>query len=583
MALGSALKGAGWSFDDMVRALRAHPDTAEWVAEKGDAAGQRELRRIWDRSAAPDAPDPMGEPIPLPDGLPPVMPFSDDLLPDAFRLWVLDIAKRMQCPPDFPAVAAIVTASAVIGRQMGIHPKRRDDWLVVPNLWGAVVGRPSLMKTPAIAEARKMLARMEIEARKKHEIELADFEMDGSLAKLVAKERTKEAAKSVKRALAAGEDATEAARAAMCSDDDDDARPPVRRRFTTQDPTVEKLGELLIDTPRGILVFRDELIGLLRSMDKDGHENDRGFYLEAWNGNGAYTYDRIGRGTVEIDAACVSVLGGIQPGPLRAYIAQANSGGAGDDGLLQRLQLLVWPDRGDSWTNVDEWPDTTAKQRAYSIFEQLDQIGDPTSTEIPAIRFDEAGQEAFNAWRETFERRFFIEDMAPALEAHLTKYRSMVPSLALVFHLIDTPDAIGVGVKHVARAVRWAEYLETHARRLYAQILDPGMVAAIALAKRIDELPETFTARDIYRRGWAGLDRTSTERGLEVLADLRHVAVKVETTGGRPTAIYRKNFCQPPKGGTAKTAKRGPEGAFGTFGSDPNEGDEEFFSDEVAL
>jgi hypothetical protein len=39
-------------------------------------------------------------------------------------------------------------------------------------------------------------------------------------------------------------------------------------------------------------------------------------YCEAWNGAGAYTYDRIGRGTLHIRAACLSVLGGIQPGPL---------------------------------------------------------------------------------------------------------------------------------------------------------------------------------------------------------------------------------------------------------------------------
>ena len=521
-------------------------------------------------------------PIPLPDGLPPVASFTDDLLPDAFRAWVLDIATRMQCPPDFPAVAAIVTASAVIGRQMGIYPKRRDDWLVVPNLWGAVVGRPSLMKTPAIAEARKILARLEIEARKQYEREVAEYELNGSIAKLVAKERKSSAARSIREAMKAGDDPEKAARAAMGADDED-IKPPVRRRYVTQDPTVEKLGELLIETPRGMLLFRDELIGLLRSMDKDGHENDRAFYLEAWNGNGAYTYDRIGRGTIEIDAACVSLMGGIQPGPLRSYIAQANAGGAGDDGLLQRMQLLVWPDRGDDWRNVDEWPDTTAKTRAYSVFERLDQIGDPTSTEIPTIRFDDAGQDAFNAWREVFERRFYAEDMPPALEAHLTKYRSLVPSLALIFHLIDTPDAPAVGARHVSRAIRWTEYLETHARRLYAQILDPGMVAALLLAGRLPELPETFTARDVYRRGWAGLDRAATDRALEVLADFHHVAVKTETTGGRPSAIYRKNFHEPPKQRTDKTDKRGVEGAFVSFGSDPNGGYGEIFSDEVVL
>ena len=38
----------------------------------------------------------------------------------------------------------------------------------------------------------------------------------------------------------------------------------------------------------------------------------RAVLCEAWNGTGAYTYDRIGRGTLHIRAACVSVLGVVQ-------------------------------------------------------------------------------------------------------------------------------------------------------------------------------------------------------------------------------------------------------------------------------
>jgi Protein of unknown function (DUF3987) len=54
-----------------------------------------------------------------------------------------------------------------------------------------------------------------------------------------------------------------------------------------------------------------------------------------------HTYDRIGRGTLHIRAACVSVLGGIQPGPLERYLRDV-FGGRGDDGLIQRFQLAVW-------------------------------------------------------------------------------------------------------------------------------------------------------------------------------------------------------------------------------------------------
>lgn len=64
-----------------------------------------------------------------------------------------DVAERMQCPVDFIAVAAIVATAGIIGAGCAVKPKKNDDWLVIPNLWGSVVGRPGMLKTPAISEA----------------------------------------------------------------------------------------------------------------------------------------------------------------------------------------------------------------------------------------------------------------------------------------------------------------------------------------------------------------------------------------------------------------------------------------------
>jgi putative DNA primase/helicase len=47
---GAALRRAGKTFEEMCAALRADPETAEWVREKGEINGGRELRRIWDKA-----------------------------------------------------------------------------------------------------------------------------------------------------------------------------------------------------------------------------------------------------------------------------------------------------------------------------------------------------------------------------------------------------------------------------------------------------------------------------------------------------------------------------------------------------
>ena len=142
---------------------------------------------------------------------------------------------------------------------------------------------------------------------------------------------------------------------------------PIWRRFKTNDATIEKMAELMQQNSRGILLFRDELIGLLTSWDKDGREPDRAFFLEAWNGNGSATSDRIGRGTVHVDNLSVSILGGIQPTKLLAYLYQAASD-LENDGLIQRMQLLVYPDEPANWQLVDEYPDFTGKPFFFLIY-----------------------------------------------------------------------------------------------------------------------------------------------------------------------------------------------------------------------
>jgi hypothetical protein len=494
-------------------------------------------------SAPSGAPDEWPAPLPLPDPLPVVEPFEPMLLPEVFRPWIEDIAERLQCPPDFPAVAATEGLATVVGRRLGIRPKRQDDWLVVPNLWGGVIGRPGVLKTPAIQEPLRPVRRLEFDAGRAYEQELAEWKVQQILTDAEKGVTTGK----IREALKKGEDATALAEGLLASQ----LPSPVRRRYIVNDSTVEKLGELLNQNPQGLLVFRDELTGLLRTLDREEHQHDRAFYLEAWNGTGRYVYDRIGRGTIEIEAACVSILGGIQPGPLGHYLRVALEGGVSDDGFIQRFQLLVWPDISGEWHNVDRWPDSKARQRAYEVFTHLNEVSavdvDATCDEdlggIPYLRFDPEAQELFTQWRTALEHRLRCGEEHPAIEAHLAKYRSLVPSLALLIHLADG-GGNPVGVAALERACAWAEYLESHARRVYSRGLAPDYMAARALAAKIQkrELPQEFALREIYRHQWSALTtREEAAKAADVLCDLHWLREVREETGGRPSQKFVVN------------------------------------------
>lgn len=487
-------------------------------------------------------PDGWPTPCQLPETLIKVEPFLPELLPDAFRAFVMDVAERLQSPPDFIAVAIMVALGSLVGRQMGIRPKQKDNLLVVPNLWGAGTGVPSVKKTPAMQAAMNLLARLDAKARDNFNAAFDEF----SRTMEVHEHRVKAAKKAASRVAEKSSDES-AIREAL--DAVGYAPPqPLRRRYWTNDPTVEKLGELLRDNPNGLLVFRDELTGWLRTLDRDGREADKAFYLEAWNGTGRFTSDRIGRGTVEIDAACVSILGGIQPGPLTEYFRSALQNGAGADGLIQRFQLLVWPDIAREWRNVDRWPDTDALDAACAVFERLNNI-DPAGIgaeidkhgAIHFLRFADNAQQEFYHWQDEFNNRLRAMNADDALKAHLAKYESMVAALALLIHLADSPNGGAVSLVALERALGWVEYLESHARRVYGSCVRGDVDAARTLLHRIEsgDLPRPFTAKDVYKNHWAGLSRREdVEAALVVLEDFGWVRGHKVETGGRPTVHY---------------------------------------------
>jgi Protein of unknown function (DUF3987) len=512
--------------------------------------------------------EPWSKPKPLP-GLSEVEPFNLDLLPESLRPWIADISERMQCPPDFPAVAAMITIAALIGRKVGIRPKRYDDWLVIPNLWGGPIARPSLLKTPAISEPLKMLRRLEVRAKQEFEQEVTNYAASQLVRKASEKQRHNEIATAAK----SGKDPQAVARQWI----DEDPKEPTRRRYLISDATVEKVGCILNENPNGVLNFRDEVMGLLRYLDKEGQESARAFYLESWNGDGSFTYDRIGRGTLDIKACCLSILGGVQPGPLADYMRDAVRGGRGDDGLLQRFQLLVWPDVPKDWRNVDRWPETAAKQRAWSVYQKIDAIEAesikawPADEDdgVPFLRFDDEAQRIFDAWRADLEVRLRSDEESDAFLAHLGKFRSLVPSLSLVIHLVDN-DGGEVGRRSIERAIAWARYLESHARRIYGAVADPQHGSARALAKRIlkGDLEDGFTLRAVYQPHWSQLDtRDDAGDAVDVLTTLNWLRPVEIQTGGRPSTTFRINpeILDKRQMGSIKSIKSPVDDAFEPF------------------
>ena len=487
--------------------------------------------------------------------LPPVPRMDvEALLPPPLSGYVRDAAHRKVAPAEFVAVSLLASLGALIGARCGVRPKLLDDWIVVPNLWCAIIAPPSKKKSPSMADGTKPLKWLAAQARQKHAKAMEAYQEELEQFEVLMAAAKKAMAKAADKA---DDEGIEAAKARIAALKDSKPQPPTLKRYTTNDSTIEKLGELLVENPQGLLTERDELAGLLTSFDKSGHESDRAFYLEAWNGTEGHEVDRIGRGSLYIPNLALSVLGGIQPERLERYL-YGTSKDVGNDGLLARFQLMVWPDSLEfQWR--DTTPDKGLRDAVYYIFQVLDDddfIGiwgaEPADQfrRIPSFKLSPAAAQAFIAW-DTKLQTEIMPACQPVLQEHFGKYEKLVAGLALVLDMAERADAGGIigPIREgpMLKAIAWADFLGDHARRVYHLWMHAEVRAAQKLSEALlqRKLPDPFTTADIQRKGWSGLgsprEIVAALEFLEATGWVRPLPKPEIPTPGRPGKGYAVN------------------------------------------
>jgi hypothetical protein len=233
---------------------------------------------------------------------------------------------------------------------------------------------------------------------------------------------------------------------------------------------------------------------------------------------------------------------------MRSYLSQIFQEGPKDDGFFPRFQILVWPDTSSDWRLVDRPPNNLALAMVEKIFSRLANL----SADDPIrLRFAADAQELFFVWLGELERKLRDPNaLQSPMVAHLAKFRGLMPKLAGLFELADRvagdqelSDGVIITLDHARQAAAFCQYLESHARRVYSCVVSPEIRAARELARHIEkgDLPQIFTTRTVYFKGWTGLDNSQAARGaLTVLEDsgwLRRNAQEA-SSGGRPSESW---------------------------------------------
>lgn len=343
------------------------------------------------------------------------------LLPEAISDFATIQADLMGADPAGLAMAALAACAAAIPDSIEIRPKQHDpSWVESARIWVALVGLPSTMKSPMIAAATRPLKAL-------------DARLYSTFA--AAKASYDELSKDEKKGVSA----------------------PAHTRLRLEDTTIEAAQEVLKDSPDGVLLLQDELSGWFGSMEKysgggRASAKDRAFWLQAFNG-GSYTVNRVGRGSSVIPNLSISLLGGIQPEPIRAIAKDMH-----DDGLLQRLFPIVL--RSGTLGKDEPMPDVVGSYAA--LIERLTHLRTPMRggmQEVP-VRFSPAAQAI---WQEVTERNHKLatgwESVNLKLAAHCGKFNGMFARLCLLWHCIESQSARPASTINEELCVRVRDFL----------------------------------------------------------------------------------------------------------------------------
>ena len=443
-----------------------------------------------------EAETPNGWPDPdlglLGDGRLPAPTFPLEVLPDFWERWVVAAAAGACAPVDYVVGGVFSTTGAILANHR--RPAPSMNWDEAAITWCALVGDPSSGKSPAMDALRETLKSIEKTWAKEHEENEEQYREDS----VVAKARHDAWVADVKRAVADNLEPPRMPKEAV------EPEMPVRRRLVIGDVTIEAVGEISAKLQSGLLVIRDELVGLFAAMDRyhaGGGGADRAFWLETYGGR-SYTVDRKTSPSINIRNLAVGILGGINPDRISSIA------GTGDDGFVARV-LWFWPQESPQFKIHDEPVPSGAEARLRRLTE-LARVDDaPTN-----LRLDEQArqvlEEAGRRWRDEEKGlRGIAKGAKGKAPGQAIRLATIVTFLAWDSDAEPEPESVSaVAMKNAIRLID--EYFWPMALRVFSSsTVTIAELDAAALLKHLRSIRAAkFNARSV-RRALGGNLRTA--------------------------------------------------------------------------
>ena len=390
-----------------------------------------------------------------PEAILPWRRFPVELLPEPFRSFVDAGAKAIGCDPAFIALPALATAAAAIGTTRCIRLKR--SWEEPVMVWALTVGRSGTMRSPAFDLAVKPLRDQQAVAVQEYHDAMKEYEREEiKYEEALKKWKAKTKAKGPK------------------GDPPSKPKRPVLHRYICSDVTVEAIADVLQYAPRGLLLARDELSGLIRSFNayRQGRGGDEAHWLEMFRA-GELLVDRKTARTIYVRRAGVSICGTIQRGTLTRAFGREYF----ENGMIARFLLCDPPSPKKKWTESDVPRRVEANYakviRKLLTLRHTTIDGDPLP--VPVRLTDKAKAE----WVAFFDEHAAVQaDLTDDdLAAAFSKLEGYAARFALIVHLIrraagdqTLADAKAVDEQSIRVGVALARWFCHETQRIYQSL-----------------------------------------------------------------------------------------------------------------
>ena len=331
--------------------------------------------------------------------------FPIEIFPKPIQNYLLECNRTLDSPIDFMGCSLIWVISLSIGNAMQIEVKR--GWREIATVWIAIVGKAGIGKTPSINNVIFPLEKINNREIAKYITKYAEYEKYEAMSQNEKKEYP-------------------------------EAEKPSKTQFLANDITFEALVALHQENENAVGVFKDELAGWFKDMNKYKQGSDLEFWLSCWSGK-AVNLNRLTRAGSFVAKPLIPVLGGIQPAIFNTFYTEENK----DNGFLDRM-LLSYPDLqvdkyndNEMTAEIIQWYSDSIISFFEKIKKQIIQKNEDGKIEPIILKFDSEAKvewvRIFNEITETQNSDLENEYM----KSMLPKQKSYIPRFAMLIHAFN--------------------------------------------------------------------------------------------------------------------------------------------------